>query len=364
MAILEQMKRMGRSFLVLFAVLVFIFLVLLLIKRPHTPAIRDKDGRRPPNAIARLMKIPLGGIEQWISIRGHDTSNPILVFLHGGPGMPMMYLSHTFQRPIEEDFVCVQWDRRASGKSFHPSIPAESLTIRRLLDDLFELVDFLNVLFGKRKLYLAGHSFGSYLGMLAVSEHPELFAVYIGVGQVVNEERALAIQERFILSEAEELRVPEAVADLERLGPAAHEKWLFRFRGELYGSRSHVPFIRAGIASPEYGLFDIPKVGQGSAFSSKHITYDVIDGPLYDNVRAVEVPVYFLMGEHDRVTPLTLVEDYCEVLEAPHKQIIVFRKSAHFPFFEEPESFAFALKAIRNETWRQAPPSGGPDGIF
>lgn len=262
--------------------------------------------------------------------------------------MPMMFLSHAFQRPLEEHFVCVQWDRRGAGKSFRSGASPDSMSVRRLLDDLFELVGVLNTWFGNQRIYLAGHSFGSYLGMLAARERPDLFQVYIGIGQVVDDERALALQDRFIRREAAELGEPEALADLDQGGAAAHEKWLFRFRAELRASKSYAPFIKAGLLSPEYGLFDIPKVAKGSAFSSKHMKHDVIDGPLMDHVREVDVPVYFLMGQYDQVTPLALVEEYSEVLVAPHKQIILFRRSAHFPFFEEPDSFARALKAIRD----------------
>lgn len=342
------MKKLLRGSLCALLVLTSLLAILLYVKRPHTPAIKGPDGRRPPHAVSQLMKIRLGGVDQWVSIRGHDTSNPVLLFIHGGPGMPMMYLSHAFQRPLEEHFVCVHWDQRGAGKSFHAGVSADRLSVRRLLDDLYELVGMLSTWFGKQKIYLAGHSFGSYLGMLAVREHPELFEVYLGIGQVVDDERASALQDKFIRREAAELGEPEAVADLDRVGTAAHEKWLFRFRGELRASKSYAPFIKAGLLSPEYGLFDIPKVARGSAFSSKHMKYDVIDGPLMDAVREVGVPVYFLMGQYDQVTPLALVEEYSEVLDAPHKQIILFRRSAHFPFFEEPDSFARALKAIRD----------------
>jgi pimeloyl-ACP methyl ester carboxylesterase len=346
------MKKLLRRVLIALSACTLVFLLLLYVKRPHTPPIKDKNGRRPANAVAHLMEIRIGGQDQWILIRGHDTARPLLLFLHGGPGMPMMYLAHTFQRPIEEDFLCVQWDRRGAGKSFHPSVPVETLNIRRLLDDTIELVEFLKTSFGKPKIYLAGHSFGSVLGMLAVRERPDLFQAYIGIGQVVDDREALALQERFIRKEAEELREPRALADLERYGPEAHEKWLFKFRGELRDSTSYLPFIRAGITSPEYGLFDIPKVAKGSAFASKHMVNNVYEGSLSDAVPGVDVPVYFLMGRYDRVTPLSLVEEYCEALEAPHKQIILFRKSAHFPFFEEPETFALALKAIRSDQER------------
>ena len=342
------MKKLLRGSLYAILILTLLLGVLLYVKRPRTPAIKDKDGHRPPHAVSQLMKLRLGGVDQWISIRGHDTSNPVLLFIHGGPGMSMMFLSHTFQRPLEEHFVCVQWDQRGAGKSFHAGVSPDSLSVRRLLDDLFELVGVLNTWFGKQKIYLAGHSFGSYLGMLAVREHPELFEVYIGIGQVVDDERAAALQDKFIRREAAELGEPEAVADLDRTGTAAHEKWLFRFRAELFASKSYMPFIKAGVLSPEYGLFDITKVAKGSAFSSKHMKYDVIAGPLMEHVREVDVPVYFLMGRYDQVTPLVLVEEFSEALDAPHKQIILFRRSAHFPFFEEPGSFALALKAIRD----------------
>jgi pimeloyl-ACP methyl ester carboxylesterase len=342
------MKKLLRGSLYALLILTSLLAVLLYVKRPHTPAIRDENGRRPPHAVSRLMTLSLGGVDQWISIRGHDTSNPVLLFLHGGPGMPMMFLAHAFQRPLEEHFVCVQWDQRGAGKSFRPDLAEDGLSVRRLLDDLYELVGVLTTWFGKQKIILAGHSFGSYLGMLAVREHPELFEVYIGIGQVVDDERTSALQDRFIRKEAAELGVPEAIADLDRDGPAAHEKWLFRFRAELRASRGYRPFVKAGVLAPEYGLFDILKVAKGSAFSSIHMRYDVIEGPLMDNVREVRVPVYFLMGQYDQVTPLALVEEYVKLLEAPHKQIILFRRSAHFPFFEEPGSFARALKAVRD----------------
>ncbi len=343
------LRMLAKGLAYFLATCVLVFLLLLVLKRPHTPSVRDSQGKKPPNAVAILKKFRIGGLDQWVSIRGHDTSLPLLLFLHGGPGMPMMYLAHVFQRPLEEDFLCVQWDQRGAGKSFSSSVPVEGMTIRQLLDDTQELVETLKTFFGKKKIFLAGHSFGTYLGMLAIKETPEIYYAFIGIGQVVDDREARDLQERFIRKEAEELREPRAVADLDRLGPAAHEKWLFAFRGELFGSRSYLPFIKAGIRSPEYGLFDIGKVARGSAFSSRHMKFNVIKGSLYDEIRRIEVPAYFLMGRHDQVTPLILVEKYCEVLEAPHKQIVVFEQSAHFPFFEEPDRFSAVLRAIKSE---------------
>ncbi len=332
--------------------LALVFCILLFLMRPHTPPIRDAEGKTPQDAVALLMTFQIGGLDQWVSVRGYDKTNPLLLFLHGGPGMPLMYLSHAFQRPLEEHFLCVQWDRRGAGKTFNSDVPEESLNIRQLLDDTYELVETLKFIYGKEKIFLAGHSFGSYLGMLAVKEHPEHFHAFFGISQVVDEDEALALQERFIRTRAQILKKPQALSDLRASGPGAHEKWLFKFRGALHDATSHFPFMKAGMTSPEYGLFDIPKVARGSSFSSRHMTYNVIDGSLIDNVRKVEVPVYFLMGWHDAITPIALVEKYIEVLDAPHTQIITFAKSAHFPFFEEPKSFAMALRVIRDDLLR------------
>ncbi len=326
--------------------LVALFLIILFLMRPHTPRIKGE------RSIASLEKIVLGGLEQWICIRGHDSSSPILLFLHGGPGMPMMYLSHTFQRPLEENFICVQWDQRGAGKSYNTDIPGETITIKQLLSDARELVSILSKRFSKKKVYLAGHSFGSYLGMLLVQRHPELFHTYVGIGQVVDEEKALEIQERFIRDEANKNGIRKALDDLESYGSRIHEKWLFKFRGELFKSTSFMPFIKAGILSPEYGFFDVPKVSKGSSFSSRHMKYNVIDGSLGDNIRRVKIPVYFFTGRRDYVTPYELIQQYFDSLEAPHKEIVWFDNSSHFPFFEEPERFAAEMKKIMSKPQR------------
>ena len=208
---MPQMKkgRIFRIFIWVFGSLLVLFLVILFLMRPHTPPIRGEQ------SIAELKKITLGGWEQWVSIRGRDISNPILLFLHGGPGMPMMYLSHVFQRPLEEEFVCVQWDRRSAGKSFRPEVPVSSISISRMLEDTRELIDYLGARFGHDKIFLAGHSFGSYVGILFAHSFPDKLHSFIGIGQVVDETRALSIQDRFIRETAQRQGMTEAIDDLK-----------------------------------------------------------------------------------------------------------------------------------------------------
>jgi len=340
------LRKALKILLILLGAMALLFVLVLYFMRPRTPDIKGPSGRRLPDMVASLEKITLGGEKQWILVRGQDRSQPVLLFLHGGPGMPMMYLAHAFQRPLEDSFVCVQWDQRGAGKSFRKSLPIESLTVEQILSDAYELILHLRSRFGQDKVYLAGHSWGSYLGMLLVQRHPELFHAYIGIGQVVDELRAREIAERFIRERAIETNDQEALLELNTQGSAVHEKWLFKYGAVLYGKTGYSPFIWAGLRAPEYGLFDIPKVAKGSSFSSRHMQYDAIRSPLIEHVSEVRVPVYFITGRHDYTTPSELVEEYLTILKAPQKRLIWFERSAHFPFFSEPEEFARTLENI------------------
>ncbi len=306
----------------------------------RTDPIDDPLGSEPGTAIAELTTVRLGGLEQAVLIRGRNRANPILLFLHGGPGMPMMYLAHRFQRPLEETFVVVQWDQRGAGKSFSEQVKIEDMTVEQMLADTKELINHLLERFDQQKLFLAGHSWGSYLGIITASRHPELLQAYIGIGQVVSDEETGPLQDAFIQRMATSTGNPEAISELESLGAAAREKWLFEFGGELYGETSWWPLLSAGLAAPEYSLKEVLRVGQGSSYSSRHMVYDAIKGPVDKAIRRLEVPTYFFTGRHDYTTPHALIERYHNELEAPVKKLVWFERSAHFPFFEEPEAFA------------------------
>lgn len=286
-------------------------------------------------AIARLTSVEIDGSRQALLIRGHDRDAPVLLFLHGGPGMPAMYLGHAFQRELERHFMVVHWDQRGAGKSYSADTRPEDLSISRLLSDTLAVTDYLDAELGSGPVYLVGHSHGSYLGALFARRHPERVRAFIGVGQVTDPAREIAVQDAYLRSQLAALDLPP---DTEITG-ANRESLLFETGSELHGETSFLPLILTGLMAPEYNLLDVLNVARGSSFSSRHMTYDEIDGPLMEQVTRFEVPVAIVMGRHDMVTPVSLAQEYYERIEAPAKRWHVFEASAHFPFFEEPDAF-------------------------
>jgi pimeloyl-ACP methyl ester carboxylesterase len=298
------------------------------------------------HSIASLERIRIGGVDQYVLIRGDDTSLPVLLFLHGGPGMPAMYLAHEFQRPLEREFVVVQWDRRGAGKSYRQDV-SNTLSSEQLIADTIELTNILRARFHQDKIYLVGHSWGTYLGMLVVARHPELYRTYVGIGQLARSGRPLTeIQDNYIRQCARRVGDREAVNELDQKGADVREALLFRFGGEIHRAKSYFPLLLAGLTAPEYSLRDVLNVPKGVALYSKHFVYNSISGDLMDVIPQVEIPLYFFTGHYDYTDPFTLTESYYSKIKAPRKRLVWFEESAHFPFFEEPMKFAMEMDGV------------------
>jgi pimeloyl-ACP methyl ester carboxylesterase len=318
----------------------FALLLIAYVFKSFTPPIFGES------AIAELKAIDVNGDRQFLLIRGHDRASPVLVFLHGGPGMPAMYLAHDFQRDLERHFVVVHWDQRASGKSFKRDADPESLSISGLLSDTDVVIEHLRESLGARKVWLVGHSHGTYLGALYARRHPDKVRAYVGLGQIGDFEREHPLQDAYLETRLADLGYPPHT----EITGANREDLLFESGSELYGETSFVPLLLSGLAATEYSLFDIMNVSRGPAFSGKHMKYDMTRS-LIDDETAFEVPVAIIMGAHDMVTPVELARGYYDAITAPEKRWLLFDKSAHFPFFEEPERFTAAMLELE-DAWR------------
>jgi pimeloyl-ACP methyl ester carboxylesterase len=310
-------------------------------------------GRTPtihqPNSIASLERIRIGGVDQYILIRGNDASLPVMLFLHGGPGMPAMYLTHAFQHELEEAFVVVQWDRRACGKSYREDINS-TLTSEQLVADAVELTNVLRARFHQDRIYLVGHSWGTYLGMLVIARHPELYHAYVGIGQLARSSPIAAIQDEYIRQSARRLGDQDSIKELEEKGASVRETLLFKFGGEIHNAKSFVPLLLTGLAAPEYSLRDARNIPKGVSLYSRYFVNNSISGELMDVITQVNIPVYFFTGRHDYTDPFALTEQYFSKINAPRKQIVWFEESAHFPFYEEPAAFARQMRGVLSAT--------------
>ncbi|MBW2366610.1 MAG: alpha/beta hydrolase [Deltaproteobacteria bacterium] len=319
-----------------------------------------------------LERVTLGGLEQWILLRGHDKTNPVLLFLHGGPGSTMMPWHRTFHTQLEAHFTVVHWDQRGAGKSFDSDIAPVSMTIEQFISDTRELVELLTRRFNAPKVYLVGHSWGSELGTHVVKRYPELFYAYVGLGQVVDNLEAEGISYRFAVEKAEELGNEKAIRELGEIGPPPYDmeesmrKWEFvaELGGVFRSSLSINSFFKLGLKSPDYSLGDWLKFYRGIFFSQEHM-YDQInnDTHFFVQIPKIEIPVYFFLGRYDYVTPFEIAERYYQALDAPAgKQIVWFENSGHMVPYEEPVKFCdILINKVLKETYPKASAEGVAD---
>ena len=306
-----------------------------------------------PNGIDSLEKIKLGGVNQWIQIRGEDRSKPILLFLHGGPGFPQMPFSH-LNAELEKHFVVVQWDQRGAGKSYSWSIPDESMRVAQFVSDTRELAQMLLRRFNAPKCYLVAHSWGSLFGALTAARYPELFYAYISIGQLAGLPETQQVRYQFALDSAQNENNQKAVTELNRIGRPPHEsfatckimeKWVSHYSAEEHQPIPPSKFVRLAFAADSYSWIDLFKIPLGVKYSFEKLWREIFyDCNLFEQAPRIEVPVYFLVGRYDWVVTTNVAQRYFDTLDAPQgKQLIWFEHSAHWPHFEESAKYRDVL---------------------
>ena len=314
------------------------------------------------NSINALERVELNGSKQWISIRGINTNNPVLLFLHGGPGSANLALLRQQAPVLEQHFVVVNWDQRGAGKSFSP-FRKESLTLSGMLADTHALVEYLKNRFGVEKIYLVGFSWGTVLGLSYAAEHPENLYAYISVSQEVNSLEGERISLAYVQEQARLRGNQQAQAELAGIDPELYttkegfkqlqiqRKWLLQYGGVYSSHTSYAHEIRSLLTTREYSLFDFALWPLGSSRSLQQLFPEVMKVNFFEQVPQVHVPVYFLAGRHDYNTPFELVEIYYTQLDAPAgKQLIWFEDSAHAIMWDEPDLLSQTFIEIEQET--------------
>ena len=311
------------------------------------------SGMANPRPVKEMFPLELGGVTQWVTIRTQSLFNPVILFVHGGPGAVETSLLPYYNRDLEKYFTVVTWEQRGAGKSNHRSVPDSTITIDQILTDLHDLVGYLKQRFRQEKIFLMGHSFGTLLGLMAVDQHPGDFHAYVGIGQVVDLEMNLRCSYEEISRMAHEKEDPDAISMLAKLDLSIQgirkndiddlmkmRHWLARNGRLFYGKNGYYQLGLVTILSRSYSLADLVRIATGLNRSKRLLwNQGLFDIRFPELIREVRVPVFFASGAYDLMTCTSVTESYYRDLRAPLKEMRVFESSAHCPIFEEPEKF-------------------------
>jgi pimeloyl-ACP methyl ester carboxylesterase len=308
------------------------------------------DAEMLPKGIAEAHDLTLGGVDQWMMIRGESINNPPLILLHGGPGFSETHFFRTFNTPLERAFTNVYWDQRGSGKSFNRKIPRSTMTVEQFITDLDQLIDWVRERVSWEKVVIFGHSWGSVLGVLYADLFPEKVAAYVGSGQIGDWLAAETASYSYALAEAKRRDNQKAVEELLAIGPPPYpagslwteRTWLQHFEGQL-GAGALWKMARDFIRVPELSTLDLLKLIRGFRFSLFTMWDEVSKLNLIQAAPALKIPVFFFLGRHDRWVPPETSIDYFDLLAAPQKKLVWFEESGHEPFVDEPDKFNEAM---------------------
>jgi pimeloyl-ACP methyl ester carboxylesterase len=310
------------------------------------------------NGIDEAKAVEIGGIQQWITVRGRDRANPILLVIHGGPAAPDLPNRYLYEPSWADYFTVVQWDQRGGGKTFElndPEAVAPTMTRERMIKDAEDLVAYLRVTYGKQKIFVLGHSWGSLVGLSLANRKPEWLYAYIGVGQIIDMHEGEKISYEWTLNEARRLSNQQAIKDLIAIAPypetdgsvplgklGTERKWSIVFGALIHGRKSYDTLENTETISPDYSETDFKAIDHGSAFTLPKLLPDMMSAD-FTRVKKLNCPVLIFAGRYDYTVPSELAKRWFDQVQAPNKRFVWFENSAHMIYEEEPGRFLVHL---------------------
>lgn len=342
---------------ILLACLLLLVGILLLWSPGKPNPIVDKKGNPLAGSLSEKIHVSINGVKQGMLIKSKDISHPVLLFLHGGPGMPEYFLTQHYPTRLEEDFTVVWWEQRGAGLSYSSDIAPETMTVEQIISDTLEVTNYLRNRFHKEKIYLMAHSGGTFFGIQAAAQAPELYYAYIGMGQMTYQLKSETLAYDYMLQQFKTNGNAAMVRNLEKAAPtltgplpvsyaslrdeAMHTLGI----GTTRDMKSIITgaFIQSWLCR-EYTLGEKIAIWRGKIFSQKLLRDQVFATDLTQQVTELKLPVYFFHGKYDYTCSYTLAKTCFEQLKAPIKGFYTFEQSAHSPIFEEPEKLRAILQ--------------------
>lgn len=350
--------------LVLFLLLITI---LFFCRRILTNKIFKKHRIHSKNGIDQELIIDIGGIKQYLYIRGQDTDNPVILFLHGGPGISMIPVLHKYQFKWEDDYTIVNWDQRNTGRTYflnkkNADAVLASLSTNRLVEDIHEITLYLAKRFNQKNIIIMGHSWGTIIGSQFVQRYPELTKAYIGISQIVNLNDGAALMAAEIRKKALVQGESKDAEILDRLQKGLHDSLkateaavikMYKVAKKYFSYvEDSLIFIKVGIVSPYFSLRHLTyflRMEKLQAPLSKYaIKYDLRKLP-----SNYHVPVIYMVGEYDLHFNY-LFEKYYPFIEAPYKKLITIPNAGHNVMMDNPDEFNRAIQQTLQELKQKA----------
>ncbi len=303
------------------------------------------------NGVDEARAVEIGGIRQWITIRGRDRRNPILLVIHGGPAAPELPNRYLFEAPWLDYFTVVEWDQRGAGKTYALNDPAKvapTLSKARIVDDAEALAAWLRATYHREKIFVMGHSWGTIIGLSLAQRRPDWLYAYIGVGQIIDMRQGEAEGYAWTLRQARAAGDATAVKELTAIAPypepdgalpmdkiKAERKWSVRYGALTHGRQSFDVWEDAERISPDYSAADFKSIDAGSAFSFP-VLLPQLAATDFKGLKRLGCPLIIFAGRFDFTTPAGPVRRWYDALSAPSKRFVWFENSAHMLYEEEP----------------------------
>jgi len=339
--------------ILLLLLLIFLLYFSFLYSRTGQPKqFLDKNNKLIVNSISEKVFINVNGIKHGMYLKGKNINNPVLLFIHGGPGMPEYIFSQQYKSSIEDDFTVCWWEQRGSGLSYDSNLNINDLNSNQLIMDTLEITNYLRKRFKIDKIYLMAHSWGSFIGIKTVEKYPELYKAYIGIGQISNQLESEKIAYEFMLNKYEKEKNLKMLKKLKSFsinnGKLSSE--YLKYRDELMhkagiGTTHDMKSVISGIFLPtlyttELTISEKINLWKGKIFSSKSkLSDELYSTDLSLEIENIKVPAYFFSGIYDYTVAYPLSLKFFEKINAPIKGFYTFKNSAHSPIFEEKERF-------------------------
>jgi pimeloyl-ACP methyl ester carboxylesterase len=357
-------KRGVKMMVVTLLVLLLIFGVFFIIVPPSSGKIKpfyDSNGNLIENSFAEKVFVEINGVKQGMIIKGYDPNLPLLLLVHGGPGLSDYFLSTIYETNIEKSFVICYWEQRGTGLSYDKNLDLNTMNKEQFISDTIAVSEYLKNRFHQEKIFIMGHSWGSYLALMAVKSNPELYHAYIAMSQVVQmieseKEAFIYMKERYT-----EENNRSMIRKMNAFDPNQKED-LLKFRKSALrdqtmhelgvGTMHKMDSVITGLFFPslrcrDYTITERFQIWAGKVFSrNTEMLYTIDDFDARIDAIDILVPIYFFAGIHDYTTSYQLQKDYYEKINAPIKGFYTFSHSAHSPLFEEID---FALQILKTD---------------